>query len=27
VVYYHNYELWKSRCTRGAKAFRFEYGY
>lgn len=25
-VYYHNYELWKARCTRGGKAFRVEYG-
>src|SRR4051794_4792693 len=24
TVYYHNYELWKSRCTRGGRAFRVE---
>jgi hypothetical protein len=27
TVYYHNYELWKARCTRGGKAFRVEYGF
>src|SRR5215217_8219431 len=25
-VYYHNYELWKARCTRGGRAFRVDYG-
>jgi hypothetical protein len=27
TVYYFNYELWKSRCTRGSRAFRVEYGF
>jgi hypothetical protein len=27
TVYLHNYELWKARCVRGARAFRVDYGF
>jgi hypothetical protein len=27
AVYLHNYELWKARCVRGARAFRVDYGF
>jgi hypothetical protein len=26
-VYLHDYELWKARCVRGARAFRVDYGF
>ena len=26
-VYLHNYELWRARCVRGARAFRVDYGF
>jgi len=26
-VYLHQYELWKARCVRGARAFRVDYGF
>jgi hypothetical protein len=27
TVYLHNYELWKARCVRAARAFRVDYGF
>jgi len=27
TVYLHNYELWRARCVRGARAFRVDYGF
>lgn len=27
VVYVHDYELWRARCSRGSRAYRVDYGY
>jgi hypothetical protein len=27
TVYLHDYELWRARCVRGARAFRVDYGF